>query len=280
MIHVGSAFPQNNYSQIDSLDNMIKSLESERTFLLSKLDSIENELKLLKENKQYLESSMNQNKTFNLKIWKRTAELKLLPDNNSKTIEKIALGTYVTVLDHDGSFWKVKYNDKIGYIEHSNIEYTYDIFAYFEKRILEREKNEIEIAKISGKKLVIKNIKVTEINSSNGVNFKIDWIYLDGSRIIKYIDFTVRPFNAVGDVQKCEIRDNSDFIGRVTGPIKASDNYIENHWEAAWYNSTICCIELIKVRVIYTNDTSYTYYRELPSILTKEMKNSCKYIPR
>ena len=41
----------------------------------------------------------------------------------------------------------------------------------------------------------------------------------NSDKTIKYIDFTMVPYNAVGDTVSCEIRGNSAATGRVTGPI-------------------------------------------------------------
>ena len=122
----------------------------------------------------------------------------------------------------------------------------------------------------------INNITVNNINSADGVEFLISILYLKKDKTIKYLYFTVIPYNAVGDKVKCNIRGTSEFVGSITGPINASyeDNYWT--WESAWYNNTIRCIKLVKFVVEYTDGTSYTYVNEITKVLG-DFKNSCDY---
>ncbi len=138
--------------------------------------------------------------------------------------------------------------------------------------LLEKERK-IEFEK---KKIIIADYRIS-INSANGVNFKILWGYFNKSKIIKYIYFTVVPYNDVGDIQTGEVRDHSSFTGQITGPIIAADRFFYSEWETAWYNNTITCLKITKVRVIYTDGTSYTYAKELPDILDSDFSNDCSY---
>ena len=134
---------------------------------------------------------------------------------------------------------------------------------------------EKQIKQESGQKIFINRVMITEINSSNGISFKIEWKYIDTSKTIKYIYFSVIPYNAVGDIQSCEISGSSSFTGQVTGPISAEDYPIVSRWENAWYNNTIKCIKITKIKVIYTDGSSYSYINELPKIFDSEFTNRC-----
>lgn len=79
----------------------------------------------------------------------------------------------------------------------------------------------------------IAHTEVSRPNSADGVDFTIFWNN-KSNKIIKYITFSVEPYNAVGDKVTCDIRNYSRFNGQVTGPIKkimakediyGSDNY-------------------------------------------------------
>lgn len=141
-----------------------------------------------------------------------------------------------------------------------------------EERIIQKKENE-EKKKI----LSIVDIRVPPPNSADGVSFVIDWRYSNYSKIIKYIYFTVVPYNDVGDIVYSSISGQSTFIGEVTGPVKARDWINHSMWENAWYNNTITCVRLIKVRIQYIDGSSYTYANELPKILHYNFSNKCKY---
>jgi hypothetical protein len=121
--------------------------------------------------------------------------------------------------------------------------------------------------------------KIEEINTAGGVDFSITWQYLDKSKDIKYLDFTVVPYNCVGDLVTGEY-DNGRFKGEITGPISASEVEFSpgkfkrenSYWSRAWYNSTICSIKIVKVEVEYMDGTKYIYVKELPKISSPYLK--------
>ena len=57
------------------------------------------------------------------------------------------------------------------------------------------------------------------INSAGGASPRIGFKNNSG-KTIKYIEFTMVPYNAVDDAVTCEIRGYSSVVGRVTGPIE------------------------------------------------------------
>lgn len=140
---------------------------------------------------------------------------------------------------------------------------------------IEYSKNKEEKIR-EGVPFIIKDINVRQINSAGGVDFEIDWKYINNKKVIKYIYFTVDPYNSVGDIQKCDVREHSRFTGQITGPIKGGERDLAV-WETAWYNNTISCIKLTKVKVIYTDGTQYTYVNELPKLYGISFSNSCEY---
>ncbi len=123
-------------------------------------------------------------------------------------------------------------------------------------------------------------MSVLEIYHKDAVDFEVDWKYINDKKVVKYIYFTVVPYNSVGDIQTCRISGDSEFTGRVTGPIERGYNGWPGsgeHWPFPWMNNTITCIELTKVKVVYMDGSQYTYINELPKILDSDFKNSCKY---
>ena len=123
-----------------------------------------------------------------------------------------------------------------------------DSFAEMEKEKL-RAQRENDIKK------TIKILKAypKEPNSVGGVDFVIEYKNISGKQI-KYLTFTVVPYNAVDDIVPCDIRGYKNFRGKVTGPI---DNGKTDrcYWDCAWYNSTIKRIQVTAVELEFMDGT-------------------------
>lgn len=128
-----------------------------------------------------------------------------------------------------------------------------------------------------GQPIYIQTVFVEDINSASGVDFSLDWAFLDKGKTVKYLYISVLPYNSVGDQQRCNIGGYSLFEGKITGPISAETSLRQSTWKNAWYNNTIACLSIVKVKVEYMDGTSYTYINELPKILNPYLQNSCKY---
>ena len=126
------------------------------------------------------------------------------------------------------------------------------------------QKNSIRILE-KGSPLNIIGTKIEEINSADGVDISITCQYLDKLKDIKYLEFTMAPYNCVGDPVSGRY-DSGRKIGQVTGPISASQERLKYNWETMWYNNTICSIKIVKVEIEYMDGTKYIYVKELPKI--------------
>ena len=100
----------------------------------------------------------------------------------------------------------------------------------------QKQKELAERSKIDKARSIIRVSRVStdNPNSAGGVNFRVVW-QNTSAKVIKYCDFSVVPYNAVGDSVLCTIRRKSEFTGRVTGPVNpdqwyGSDGY---RWENA-----------------------------------------------
>lgn len=93
-------------------------------------------------------------------------------------------------------------------------------------------------------------------NSAGGIDFHVVW-QNTSNKIIKYSRFTVVPYNSVNDAVMCSIRHQSEFTGKVTGPINPGEWAGEDrYWECAWYNNTIVRAELKKIEIDYMDGTT------------------------
>jgi hypothetical protein len=130
-----------------------------------------------------------------------------------------------------------------------------------EKERLLKEKNREKTQKEKLRQIIrIKKFYSSRPNSAGGVDFNIIW-QNKSNKIVKYVTFEVVPYNAVGDVVECTIRNSSIFRGQVTGPIKKNKwNGYGTTWSNAWYNSTIKKIKVTEVDIDYVDGTSETLY--------------------
>ena len=189
----------------------------------------------------------------------RSKDIYATPDDrSSRSIGFDSQNAVVT--DYVDSYFKVKDpNGNIGYVFVYGLDKYSGITASISRQIIEERTQEAPI--------YIKSIKVTDINSADGVDFSIEYAYFNSDRTVKYLEFTVTPFNAVGDPQKDRIGGHTVFTGEITGPITPSTDFHTVTWAEAWYNSTINCVQITKVKVIYMDGSSYTYVNELPKIV-------------
>ena len=130
-----------------------------------------------------------------------------------------------------------------------------------EKERLLKEKNREKTQKEKLRQIIrIKKFYSSSPNSAGGVDFNIIW-QNKSNKVVKYATFEVVPYNAVGDVVECTIRNSSTFRGQVTGPIKKNKwNGYGTTWSNAWYNNTIKKIKVTGVDIDYVDGTSETLY--------------------
>ena len=123
--------------------------------------------------------------------------------------------------------------------------------AQKQKELAERSKEDKARAIIR-----VSKVFTDEPNSAGGVDFNVIW-QNKSNKVIKYCYFTVVPYNAVGDAVSCTIRRESEFTGKVTGPINPGQwNGEGSSWECAWYNHSIVRAKLTKIQITYMDGTS------------------------
>lgn len=124
---------------------------------------------------------------------------------------------------------------------------------------VEKEKKETERIQKVKNTIQIKEYYPRDPNSAGGVDFVFKFEN-KSDKDIKYVDFEVVPYNAVGDKMSCTIKRKSDSRGRVTGPISPGQSwgYDGRVFENAWYNYEITSTKLTEVLVTYMDGTSQT----------------------
>jgi len=95
------------------------------------------------------------------------------------------------------------------------------------------------------------------INSADGVSV---YFYLANSsqKTIKYFYIDVAPADAFNEVLSCNISGKSLVTLKLTGPIKSGEtNFYQS--DIAWYNRDIEGVYILKIRVVYTDNSEEIY---------------------
>jgi len=197
------------------------------------------------------------------------SEVYLMPSQESRVDKNFNKNNF-EIMGIVNLLFKIKdSNGRIGYCKSWSIDNSRSYMPKLREKYVAKGKKSID-------KLLIKGIGVTEINSANGVDFSIDWGYFNEQKDIKYITFHVMPYNNVGDIQKCSISGHSEFKAQITGPISAKSEFNNPVWGTAWYNNSVKCLVITKVKVQYMDGSQYTYVKELNKIIDKNYMNTCK----
>ena len=86
-------------------------------------------------------------------------------------------------------------------------------------------------------------------------------------KTIKYLTWSGRVKNAVGDYISCEVRHTSSFSGKYTGPCYSlCDDFAE--WDGVLYNGSADQMILSSVKIIYTDGSSATIGKQSLDYLT------------
>lgn len=101
---------------------------------------------------------------------------------------------------------------------------------------------------------------IDEINYAGGVDCHINFYNISRKKV-KYVNFTVIPYNRVDDQAYSKIGRKSEAILQVINYIDSSQNYNAN-WGNVWYNSTIKTMKIKQIEVIYADDTREIFDKE------------------
>ncbi len=227
--------------------------------------------------------------------------------NSNKSLGTLNANDSAKVLSYSSSWWKVAFNGKIGYLPYQPTTYQIELKSAVlqkekdeEKQKIEKQKDDSLKAEIEKKQkiekqkedeltqkgipLIIYNLRFTNLEPYDEfLDFEVDWKYINDKKVLKYIYFTVVPYNRVGDIVTHETTRNHYYLEsewKVTGPFESGEGssiQCETSWYRTSYNE-ITCIELTKVKVVYMDGSQYTYINDLPNILDSDFKNSCRYI--
>jgi hypothetical protein len=165
---------------------------------------------------------------------------------------------------------------------HWVVRYTDGRLYFIRGDMIQVEDSAKALAVFSGRRrpstpLTVLGVAPSEPNSAGGVEMSVSFRNTDARRTIKYVNFTVTPYNAVGDVVRSTIGGEAARRLQVTGPIPPASPIEFRRWDPVWYNGTIECVVLNRVDVEYMDGSTQAFVRDLPTLLHPVVKNSCAY---
>jgi hypothetical protein len=144
------------------------------------------------------------------------------------------------------------------------------------KRVLEEYKIALmEEIGASEHPIRIKSCSAYGSDFAKSVNVQVLFDYY-GPTTVKYMYFTVTPYNAKGQIQKCLSKGHSSYTFEIMGPFRKSKISNDVSWDEIWKNPNISCVKLTKLKVESVDGKTYTYVSELPKIQWPHFVNSCK----
>lgn len=229
-------------TQIDDLTNGVEALETENSEQQSYIDGLEEQIETLEEQIDYYENG---------------AENQLIAIKNAFEAEEYT--TVVTLADTLHQAFNGSSEDAEAQALSEDASVMIEVILAAEKE--EEERMAAEAAQSAQDKIrdIIRISSVTfSTNSAGGVDVKINFTN-NSEKEIKYVTFTVSPYNSVGD----EVLDHSKYDAtsrlQVTGPIASGASYGSGReWSLVWYNGTTSYIKVDKIQIEYMDGSEIT----------------------
>lgn len=131
---------------------------------------------------------------------------------------------------------------------------TYDALVNEQKR-----QAEIEDAR---KLIRVTKVAVSAPDSAGGVELYFNYIN-NSDKVIKYVNFSVTFYNAVGDVVKGKYDQSSVNRCYDTGPFKKGEGRTGTWWHwGDFYNWDITSVKLVDLSIEYTDGTTVTFTKD------------------
>ena len=107
----------------------------------------------------------------------------------------------------------------------------------------------IDRAKKYNSPLAFTSYYIYDINSADGVSVGLNYINTS-EKTIKYIYLDLLPYNRVNDSLPWDTK-----TIRATEFVLPSNDIVYNRWECVWYDSTLAYFDIVKIRVIFDDDS-------------------------
>jgi hypothetical protein len=197
------------------------------------------------------------------------------PSVRAEVVTKLPKGTHEAI-DHNGVYFKVRHDGRVGWVSDNYVSESPSAKAMM--REAERKREAEEAAEVTEEERRLEDLRAQgygielndfdfRTNSAGGVSPIVRLTNIDQSSALKYVWFTLRPYNGVGDPVKGRTRNRDTRTMRATGPVYPGDQD-RMGFKNAWYNGRIECIEIRKIRVLRMDGSQFTYVNDLADIST------------
>jgi hypothetical protein len=122
-------------------------------------------------------------------------------------------------------------------------------------KALQFQTNKENELKNIGSPIFIIRSRIIGPNSAGGVNVGVFFRNISEKKI-KYIYFTIVPYNRVGDIVRCTISGRSSVRLEKVGFI-SPDEYSKDYevWANVWYNHNVSSIKITNIEIIFEDDS-------------------------
>jgi hypothetical protein len=131
-----------------------------------------------------------------------------------------------------------------------------DVIEEERQKMATEEFNNFAVERKNNSPILISLYYTEKPNSANGISCSIQFTNISDKRI-KYIYFTVTPYNRVNDITYSDIRRLSTTEIEVVDYIMPYESYHAS-WENVWYNSTIAYMKIVEIRIIFDDNSTLT----------------------
>ena len=107
----------------------------------------------------------------------------------------------------------------------------------------------IDRAKKYNSPLAFTSYYIYDINSADGVSVGLNYINTSG-KTLKYIYLDLLPYNRVNDSLPWATK-----TIRATEFVPPSNDIVYNRWECVWYDSTLAYFDIVKIKVVFDDDS-------------------------
>ena len=105
----------------------------------------------------------------------------------------------------------------------------------------------------------ITRLSLSRPDSAGGVELYFNFIN-QSDKVIKYVDFAVSFYNAVGDIVTCDIKNDRINYCRDTGPYNKGEGRQGTNWHwGDFYNWDIKSVKLVDLKITYMDGTTETF---------------------
>ena len=266
---------------IDEIEKAIDTLKATRSELATELKNIDQQIGRLESRLQ--EHAMKElTGAKGVVVTNMDASLRDEPMPGGTVIRTIPQSTIVEVLDYNGEYWQVRYENVEGWVmrvfvnegegaasikEEASARGALLVELDDARQVWQKERE--------GKPFLITDFDL-QTNTAGGISIQYAFEHLDSTRTVREVVFSITPYNGEGAVERGKNSGVSTRRLRRFGPVSVYDGTQRFLFENVWYNENIECAELKRIDIAYSDGTRTSFSRDINNVLTSDILNSCQ----